>query len=219
MSGFNRRFSYFPTVDQIMQIEGGVIVSLPPAGSIRGQATGVVALVGEFADCTYGVAVDEDGTVTTSPQPVEIFSNADLVNKLGGWDETLGDFGASMGNGFVELRNKSFSRLVVVPINLAGGKGIRLWRELPTNTAADDALPVVPVLAAVVEAGRQFASAGNLVRLMQRVQFTASEPIASGVDADTTTQIAAATQSVTMASGDFVNDGVQEGDILVLGVT
>ena len=47
MAGFVRRFSYVPGLDVIGQIEGVVIVDLPPPGAITGQNTGVVGLVGE----------------------------------------------------------------------------------------------------------------------------------------------------------------------------
>lgn len=218
MAGFIRRFGFFPGSELISQIEGAVIVDLPPPGSIQGVGTGTACLIGEFADVTYGVSVAADGTVTTAPDPVEVFSAQDMLEKVGGWDETLGNFGGDMGNGFTEIRNKKFSRLILVPVNMASSKGIRLWRELPTNTAAANANPVVPVQAATVSAGREFKSGSNRARVMKRISFSATEPIQSGIDADTPTAGAAATQTVNFASGNFVNLGVQEGDILVLGV-
>lgn len=218
MSGFLRRFGFFPGSELITQIEGVVIVDLPPPGSIQGVGTGTVALVGEFADMTYAVSVASDGTVTTNPQPVEVFSSQDMLNKVGGWDETLGEFGGDGGSGFLELRNKRFTRLVLVPVNLASSKGIRLWRKLPTNQSATVALPVVPVQQGIVAAGREFKSGANRVRVGKRVSFTSLDPIVSGTDGAVTSAGAAATQSFDSATGAFVANGIKEGDILVVGV-
>src|SRR5262249_55390936 len=124
--GFIRRFSAYPGNDVITQIEGVDIIDLTPPGAINGVGTGVACCVAEFADVTYGVKVDALGVVSTVPQPVEVFSTADLLAKVGGWDETLGEFGKSCGNGFVEIRNKKYARLVLVPVNFASSRGIRL---------------------------------------------------------------------------------------------
>src|SRR5258708_25046554 len=105
-SGFVRRFNFSPPTNLITAIEGVVIIDLPPAGQIAGVSSGVACLVGEFADSTFGVAVDNNGNVTQSAQAVQIFSGSDLVAKLGGFDATIGDFGGTMGNGFVELRSE-----------------------------------------------------------------------------------------------------------------
>ena len=156
MSGFLRRFSFFPPVEVIQQIEGVDIVDQPPPGSVQGVGTGVACVVGEFADMTYAVLVADDGTVTTKAQPVQIFSAQDMSDKVGGFDETLGEFGGDMGNGFVDVRNKKFASLVLVVVNLASSKGIRMWRQLPTNKSLTDPTPVVPVQAAQVLGGREF---------------------------------------------------------------
>lgn len=224
MAGFIRRYGFFPPTGTITQIEGVVIVDLLPPGSIAGVDTGVVALVGEFADASYAVNVSStDGTVSSNPQAVEVFSAADLLTKVGGWDETLGKFGAEMGNGFAALRNKKFSRLVVVPIDnvtpAAGStKGVRVWRQLPTNQSATVALPIVPVSAAAVLAGREFKNGNNRVRLADRVVFTSDAAYASGTDGAWATAGAAATQPFTSATAAFITKGAKKGDVLVAGV-
>ncbi len=167
---FIRRYGSFPSSQVINQIEGVVIVDLPPPSTIEGVSTGVVGVVGEFADFTYAVNVDGQGNVTTKPQPVEVTSAQDMVNKVGGFDATLGDFGGDDGSGFATVANKRFSRLVICPVNLASSKGTRLWRELPTNTV--NAAPVVPMQAVTVAAGTEFKSGANRVKLGKQFTFT-----------------------------------------------
>lgn len=218
-SGFVRRFASIPSTEVINAIEGVVLVDLAPPAKISGTGTGVAALVGEFADMRYAVSVTTAGVVSTSAQPVEIFSAQDLLAKVGGFDDTLGEFGVSGGNGFCEVRGKFFSRLVCVPVNLCSDRGVRVWRDLPTNTSATNATPVVPMQAVSVAAAREFKSGSNRVRLGTRVDFTGAEAYHSGTDGSVTAAGApAATQSFTAASGAFVAKGAKEGDLLVVGV-
>lgn len=224
--GFTRRFSQFPGIDVLSEIEGVVTVDQAPSGQIGGVSSGVACLVGEFSDCTLAVAVDSSGVVTTRPQPTEVFGPQDQADKLGGWDETIGEFGGDHGNGFVELKNKTFARLVVVPVNLTSSRGARLWRKLPTNVSATSPTPVVPVSGATVPAGREFKSGNNRVRTAKRVQFSSTPEFLIGTDgAVTAAGSAAATQSFTSAGGGFTTvtrpdgtKGVKAGDIFVLGV-
>lgn len=224
MAGFIRRYGFFPGTEVITQIEGVVIVDLPPPGSIQGVQTGTVCVVGEFQNAQYAVSVNSSGVASANYQPVEIFSGQDLLDKVGGFDERIGQFGNAMGNGFVEVRNKRFPRLVVVPIDnitpAAGTQGtLRVWRDLPTNTSASAATPAVPMSPAQVQAGRQFGAGGVNCRMASVVNFSDDAAIASGTDGAVTAAGAPAlTQSIDMASADFITAGVAEGDILVLGV-
>lgn len=221
MAGFVRRFGFFPGVETITLIEGVVIVDLPPPGAVNGVSTGVVGHVGEFADMTYATSVDSAGVVTTKAQPVEIFSGQDLIDKVGGFDSTIGQFGNNGGNGYVALRNKKFSRLIVCPINLASAGAGRAWRDLPTNLSATQAVPVVPMQGGRVDAGREFKSGVNRVKLGKRAQFTALGHYKNGVDGSVTSAGAAATQTFNSAGGSFLtafNGGpVKKGHLLVLG--
>lgn len=222
MSGFIRRFGSFPGTDVITLIEGVVIVDLPPPGAVNGVGTGVVAVIGEFADMTYGTSVDTSGVVTTKPVPVEVTSAQDLLNKVGGFDETIGDTGISGGSGFIALRNKKFSRLIVVPVNLASANAVRLYRDLPTNKGATDPTPVVPMAAGTVSAGREFKTGVNRARTCKRIVFTATGAYAQGVDGAVTAAGAPAhTQTFNSAGASFLTAnggvGVKKGDILVLG--
>ena len=201
MTGFNRRFGYFPSIDVIQQIEGVSIVDLPPPGNINGVGTGTVCIVGEFVNATFAVQVALDGQVSSDPQPVEIFSSQDL------------------GNGFVAIRNKKFARLIAAPIdNVTPASGLqgslRLWRELPTNVSATVAQPIVPLSAALVSAGREFVQTAHRVKLSQDAVFTDIPAYAFGTDGAV----------LNATPGDFVSAGggfsalVHPGDILVVGV-
>lgn len=223
MAGFIRRYGFFPGTETITQIEGVIIVDLPPPGSIAGVQTGVVAIVGEYQNAQFAVSVSAAGIASPLITPVEIFGSQDLIDKTGGFDETIGAFGAGMGNAFVEVRNKKFSRLVAVPVDnitpAAGTQGtVRIWRELPTCTSALDPTPIVPVSPAQVAPGRQFVNAANRLRLASPVNFSDAIAFATGVDGDVTNAAAAATQTFDAAGGDFINRAVVEGDILVVGV-
>jgi hypothetical protein len=223
MPGFIRRFQYVPGTDVITQIEGAVIVDLPPPGSITGSGVGTVGVVGEFADMTYGVAVGSSGDVTTKPQPVEVFSSQDMLSKVGGFDETLGDTGISGGNGFIAVRNKKFSRLVIAPVNLCSSKGVRMWRELPTCKSTTDPTAAVILSGAVVAAGREFKSGANRVRSGAKALFTAIGAYKQAADGSVTAAGSSGpTQSFTSATGAFLTcksgGPVQKGDLLVVGV-
>ena len=226
MAGFIRRYGYFPGTEVITQIEGTVIVDLPPPGAVEGIGTGTVGIVGEFADCTYTVQAGSAGEIDTKLRPVEAFSTQDLLNKVGGFDETLGDFGNSLGNGFVALRNKRYSRLVLAPINLSSTRGARFTRQLPLCTSQTNTLPVVPVSGATITAGREFRNGVGRIRVAQPVQYTARNPIDTGTGGSVLTAGAfATTQPFEAAPGyDWTtlqrpdgSLGAKKGDILVIG--
>lgn len=227
MSGFVRRFTNFPPLDVLTAIEGINIIDLPPPASIAGVNTNVVALVGEFADMSFATSVDSTGLVTTNVTPTEIVTGQDLLNKLGGFDFTLGNFGGDCGNGLVELRNKSFGRLIVAPVNLASSAGIRLWRQLPTNKSATDPTPILATAAATVPAGYTLVSGAapvDRLNVAAATTFVGQEAFKTGIDGATTSASSAATQVFTSAGGAFTTltrpdglTGVQLGDVLVLG--
>lgn len=226
MAGFIRRYGFFPGVETLSQIEGVVIVDSPPPGQVRGAGTGVAAFVGEFADMTHATTFDNAGVISTRVVPQEIFSSKDLVDKVGGFDETIGQFGGDEGNGYAKVANKRFARLVIAPVNLASPQGARFFRELPLNVGAADASPVVPVTGGTIEAGREFRIAGvGRVKIAKRVEFTARPPIATGIGAETNTGVSAATQVFDAAGGfDWTlidrgdgTLGARVGDILVIG--
>ena len=219
MSGFIRRYPYYPSTSTIREIEGVVIIDLPPPGSIAGVGSGTTAVVGEFSDLTYATTV-AGGNVTGNPRPVEVFSAQDLVNKVGGFDEHLGEFDVSGGNGYAAVAGKAFSRLVCVPINLASDKACRLVRDLPTNAGVADPTPVVPLTGGVVAAGRTFTDGTNGAANGKRTVFTDDIAFVTGTDGACTTKSAVNTTPIafTSAGSTFVTDGVAVGDIMVVGV-
>ena len=223
MAGFIRRYGFSPGVETITLIEGVIIVDLPPPGAINGVSAGTVGLVGEFPDMTYATAVSNTGVVTTLPQPVEVTSGQDMLDKVGGWDATLGNFGLNGGSGFEALRNKTFARLIITPVNLASAGAGRCWRDLPTNLSATQAIPAVPMAGGRVEAGREFVLTTQRVRLGKRVNFTSLGHYKNAIDGDTTTAGAAAIQTLTSAGSFFLTQGqdggpIPKGAIVVLGV-
>jgi hypothetical protein len=224
--GFIRRFAAYPG-DEVAQQTGGVdIIDLAPPGFVQGVSTGVAALVGEFVDVTSGVqvtVVTGVSTVSSKYRPVQIRGGLDQLTKLGGADPTIGDFGATCGNGFAELRNKQFSGLVVVPINLASVQAVRLFRHLPTNKTATNPQPILPVQAATVLAGTMFKSGTNRFPTAMRAVFTADVAYQTGIDGTAAPAgLPAATQTFSSAGAHFLGTStlraVQVGDILVLGV-
>jgi hypothetical protein len=225
--GFTRRFGYYPPRETIRQIEGVSIVDLSPPGAITGVNTGVVAMVGEFVDSALAVLVSSTGVVTggaaLTVQPQELTSPASLLALFGGFDATIGQFGTALGNGFVALRNKRFSRLVVAPVDIVtptsgSTYGMRVWRELPTNKSATDPTPIVPVSGGQVVAGREFITGTSLrCKTAQRVVFSDAAAYATGTNGDVVAAPAAATQTFDRAAGSFIVDGAQVGDALVVG--
>lgn len=215
---FTRRFATFPPSQVISQIEGTVIVDLPAPATIQGVSTGVVGVIGEFADMKYATTTDGNGGITTKLQPVEVTSAQDLINKVGGWDETLGDFGGDDGNGFLTVYGKRFSRLILCPVNLASSQAVRLFRELPTNRSATNPAPIGVIQGATIPAGTEFKSGSNRVRLGTAVTFTATQAYVIGTDGEVPAGGSATEHSFLASGAQFVTAGVQPGDAIVIGV-
>jgi len=223
-AGFVRRYGYFPGTEELNAIEGVVIVDQRTPGPITGASYGVACVVGEAPNMSQVCKVNTAGEVVSSFRIEEVYGGADLIDKIGGFDSTLGDFGDEMGNLFVEVRNKRFSRLVCCPVDLvrpASGTtqyAIRCWRQLPTNLSATDTTPITPGIAVRLEAGSEFRQSTNRVLTAAPVDFTGTPPRVVGVDGTTVVSgLPAATVALTSAGGDFVNNGVVEGDVVVVG--
>jgi len=217
MAGFVRRYGFFPGAETIALIEGVVIVDLPPPGAVNGVGVGTTGIIGEFTDVSSAILVSSTGGISSKHKPVEVVSAQDMINKTGGFDSTLGKFGAEMGNGFVAVRNKKFSRLILQAVNLASALGTRLFRQLPTNVSLISAEPIVTMQSAVLTAGTEFKSGASRARIAKRLGFTDDAAYASGIDMATTpTGLPAATQNVVSAGSDFVTAAVAVGDVVVL---
>ena len=217
--GFTRRFTSAQDPSVYTQVSGIVVIDQSTPGAINGTGNGTVAIVGEFADGTYAVAVDASGTVTTSPQPVAIYGGNDLTAKGGGFDPSIGKFSDDGGNAFVALRNKKFAQLVICPVNIFSSKGVRCVRQLPTCKSLTDPTPITPVAAVSVPAGTEFKSGTNQrVHVGAAAQFSGDADYLRGVDGVMANASTAVTQPFTSAGSNFVTAGVQVGDIVVVGV-
>jgi hypothetical protein len=221
-AGFVRRYGYFPGTEELNAIEGVVIVDQRSPGPISGASYGVVCVVGEATNMSSVCTVNTAGEVVSSFRVREVYGGSDLLDKIGGFDSTLGDFGDEMGNLFVEVRNKRFSRLVVCPVDLvrpASGTtqyAVRCWRQLPTNTSATDTTPITPGVAVRLEAGSEFRASTDRVITAAPVDFSGTPPRVVGLDG-VTTAASSATVTITSATGDFVTNGVAIGDVVVVG--
>lgn len=121
MAGFKRVFRAFPGFDVLANIESTNVLDIAPPGQVLGAGVGVVLLVGEF----------DNGAVDT---PAEIFGTNDLLTKFGGLGFSIaGNTHAGSvavksggdelwnGNGFIWLRNKSFSGLIISRVDNSAG--------------------------------------------------------------------------------------------------
>ena len=216
-AGFTRRFSSLPATDVITQIEGVVIVDNAPVG-LQGQSTGVVAVVGEFADMSYASSVSADGVVSEHVQPVAILSAIEVEQKLGGLDLSLGDIGNANGNGWLAIQNKTFSGLVAVPVNLCSDKAVRIFRALPVCTSNSVPTPIGgSIPGAIVAAGTVLTNGGNSLKLAQSVTFSNAVAYKTGTDGEWGGASPAAAQSFVSDGGNFLDGSVSVGDILVSG--
>lgn len=120
MAGFKRVFRQEPSQDVLLNIESINVIDISPPGRLVGAGTGTVLLVGEFERGTF--------------QSREVFGPSDLQAKFGGlghrtstspYDGAVarrsGGDELWNGNGFIWLRNKRFSRLVIQRVDNSVG--------------------------------------------------------------------------------------------------
>ena len=120
MPAFRRVFRADPGDAVLAEIEAIVIVDIAPPPGLQGAGVGAVLLVGEF----------ERGSFTTA----EVFGGQDLVTTYGGLgritETSIHDGAVAVksggdepwnGNGFIWLRNKSFSRLFIQRVDNSAG--------------------------------------------------------------------------------------------------
>ena len=220
--GFTRRYSSNPGNGVISQIEGVVIIDNVQTGPIPELGTGTACCVGEFADCSSSLKSDGAGGLTSNYQPVLVFGAADATQKFGGFDPTIGDFGISGGNGYVDaLVSKQWAALVLTAINTASPQAVRLIRALPTNLSPTNPTPIVPMQAVTVPASTQFQDANPyLVNVAGKQVFTGTNAYGVGTDGVLATSASATTQLFTAASlAPLIAQGkITVGDMIVLGV-
>lgn len=125
MAGFVRRFTSEPTQEQILEIEGVVIIDLTPPAPVTGSGSGAVVLFGEM----------EDGPFADDPAggPLEVFGSTDLLQKFGGFGYEYNGIVSQNpssrrhlqelwnGNGFLKLFKLRAARLIVARVDTSVG--------------------------------------------------------------------------------------------------
>lgn len=125
-AGFIRRFTFDPGMEELLAIEGVVIIDREPPAQLTGVGTGMVTLIAEF----------EDGPFET---PYQVASSADFLATFGGfgfvYDGTPSNNPCARtrkadgaiapeywnGNGFISLTKKRFRQLNVVRVDTSVG--------------------------------------------------------------------------------------------------
>lgn len=134
MTGFKRYFPSEPSRAALRAIEGVSLIERPPAAIPDGIGTGVVCVVGEFEDGPFDA-------------PTEVRKKIDLLTTFGGFGfvkqgkpyqhpvaRRSGGNELWNGNGYLALRGKKFSRLIVTRVNTSAGKV--KFRRLATLTSS-----------------------------------------------------------------------------------
>lgn len=119
MAGFVRRFTFFPTLQELTEIESVNIIDQSPPGIFVGVTIGTVLLVGEWPKGPFNAP-----TVVDSGQSIgQVFGGFSLsvTDPLGFATNPY-----SNGNSFVWLKNKRFRKLVLVRANLDLSEGVNL---------------------------------------------------------------------------------------------
>lgn len=164
MAGFIRRFSAFPSLDVLSEIEGVSIVSLVPAGIFVGRSTGTLLLVGEWPKGP----VDE---------PVAVDSAEVINSTFGGFSLSMTDplsfavgppavFTNPYSNGcaFAWLKSKTYRRLVLIRVDMSLAEGVKIQLTgTPTPLAADVTVPAGTRVRDASNPEREYALAYDVV--------------------------------------------------------
>lgn len=135
---FIRRFTTFPSIETLSEIEAIDIVDLPPPAPTTGVGTGALLCVGEFEDGPFasGLAADAPELLSSlrGQAVVEVFSSEDLRQKFGGFGFTYGDTPYENpcarkhlqelwnGSGFIKLKFCRPQRLIIARVDTSVGK-------------------------------------------------------------------------------------------------
>lgn len=124
MAGFVRRYTSTPPVEEILQIEGAVIVDQNPPAAIVGAGTGALLTIGEFEDGPF--ATDVAGVL-------EVFSPDDKAIKYGSLGYSYGGVTGNNpsarrhlselwnGNGYLKLYNLRAQRMFIGRVDTSVG--------------------------------------------------------------------------------------------------
>lgn len=137
MSVFNRRFTFDPGEEVLLEIESVNVLDLEPPAAIAGVGTGTVLCVGEFEDGPFASGGNAYGY--GSDKVLEVAGPTDLASTYGTLGFAYGTVKANNpcarkrtadsaltpeawnGNGFVQLSGKKFRRLILGRVDTSTG--------------------------------------------------------------------------------------------------
>lgn len=175
MAGFVRRFSYFPALDVITEIEAVIIVDLIPPGIFVGRRTGTVLLVGEWPKGPYNTPTLVDGSQTIR----DVFGGFSLSmrNPLA---PTTNPY--SNGCAFTWLKGKKFRRLVLVRVDMQLANTVTITLGgTPDPTAVQITIPAGTRVRNPGAPTQEFALAQDLVYAAGVVIGTGPQAFTLGV--------------------------------------
>jgi len=208
MAGFVRRFTEFPTVEVLSEIEAVDIIDLAPPSPTTGIGTGTLLCVGEFEDGPFAAGGDAAEFVGDLGVQ-EVFSSQDMLNRFGGFGFTYGTVPSNNpcgrkhllelwnGSGFLKLKfckprrlilgrvdtsvgSVAFSPLAVIDGTIRGPFNLAPGDtvSLTTNSGGPVASTAIAAVAATI-AGGAFALSG----------FVGGETIAMTIDGGPTVNV------------------------------
>lgn len=137
MAGFVRRWSFFPSLERLLEIEAVNIIDLAPPAPSTGVGSGTLLAIGEFEDGPFaagGNAPEYIGTPLGYLGIQEVFSPQDQATKYGGFGFTYGSVPYSNpcsrrhlsemwnGSGFIKLKYIRPLRLLICRVDTSVGE-------------------------------------------------------------------------------------------------
>lgn len=164
MAGFVRRFSAFPSLDVLAEIEGVSIVSLVPAGIFVGRSTGTLLLVGEWpkGPVNEPTGVDSSEVINSTFGGFSLSSTDPLSFVVGPPAVFTNPY--SNGCAFAWLKSKTYRRLVLVRVDMSLAEGVKIQLTgTPTPLAADVIVPAGTRVRDASAPEREYALAFDVV--------------------------------------------------------
>lgn len=139
MPGFVRRFTSFPSISTLAEIEGIDIVDLIPPGIFLGVQTGTLGLVGEWPRGPFEpTSVDGERTIDTTYGGFSLSIADPLSFSSGSYTNPF-----SNGNAFAWLKNKRFNRLVLQRVNMDLAEGVAVQLTASGTVAATGSITTI----------------------------------------------------------------------------
>ena len=203
MAAFVRRFTSFPSIETLAEIEAVDIVDLPPPAPTTGVGSGTLCIFGEFEDGPFAAGGDASEFRATLKNQgiVEAFGAEDLRDKFGGFGFTYSGVPSNNpcarkhllelwnGNGFLKLKYLMPRRLVVARVDTSVGNVAFSPLAYVEGGAGPYALSVGHQLTITTDAGGPANStaiaavvATNSVGAFAATAFVGGETISIGID-------------------------------------